>query len=110
MVHRYLYHLTKHPVGTAQISDYINNFWQRFYNGSLWGFQIFKCGGSTCDLGNLILALKIVYYCCDLSDVAIFQVFNLIVTPDFSLTACQKLLTSMGFPIVKLGESEITDW
>ena len=37
------------------------------------------------------------------------DVQSVILTPDFSLTACQKLLTSMGFPIVKLGESEITD-
>ena len=40
------------------------------------GFNILKCGASTGDIGKLILVLKIVYYCCDPSDVAIFQVFN----------------------------------
>ena len=40
------------------------------------GFHILKCAVSTGDIGKLILVLKIVYYCCNLSDVAIFQVFN----------------------------------
>ena len=74
--------------------------------------------------------MKIV--CSDWSDVAIFQDFNseigykwqklkyareiltnvqsVILTAQLFLTACQKLLTLMGFAIVTLGSSEITDW
>ena len=44
---------------------------------SLWGFQILNGAASTGHLTNVILAIKIVYWCSDLSDVAIFQDFNL---------------------------------
>ena len=50
---------------------------KRLYNGSLQRFQILNGAASTGDLINLILAIKIVYLCCDLSGMAIFQVFNL---------------------------------
>ena len=40
------------------------------------GFHILKCAASTGDTGKLIIVLKIVYQCCDPSDVAIFQVSN----------------------------------
>ena len=47
------------------------------YNGSLWEFQILNGAASTGHLTKVFLAIKIVYYCCDPSDMAIFQGFNL---------------------------------
>ena len=40
------------------------------------GFNILNCAASIGDIGKLILVLKIVYYSCDLSDMAIFPFFQ----------------------------------